>query len=94
MKCNREHRGARAELESSPGFDPGARLVSALAACYVTLDGARFFWEHELPDGSHDRRPATPSWAMETECMAGLDVPALLEGELAALVDDGALREG
>ena len=28
---------------------------------YVAFDGARFFWEHTLPDGSHELRAAAPS---------------------------------
>ena len=28
---------------------------------YVAFDGERFFWEHALPDGSHELRAAAPS---------------------------------
>jgi len=33
---------------------------------YVTFDGQRFFWEHALPDGSHDLRAAVPSTLPDT----------------------------
>lgn len=33
---------------------------------YVAFDGERFFWEHPLPDGSHDLRAAAPSATLDT----------------------------
>ncbi len=42
-----------------------------LDARYVSFDGDRFFWEHALPDGSHELRAAQPSVAVDTESTAG-----------------------
>ena len=37
----------------------------ALAARYVAFDGTSFFWEHELPDGSHELRVAAPDITLD-----------------------------
>jgi hypothetical protein len=36
---------------------------------YVCFDGQRFFWEHALPDGSHELRAAVPSGEPDTAAL-------------------------
>src|SRR5688500_16333981 len=37
---------------------------------YVAFDGERFFWEHALPDGSHELRAAMPSGEPDTAALS------------------------
>jgi hypothetical protein len=41
----------------------------ALPVRYVAFDGQRFFWEHALPDGSHELRAAVPSGEPDTAAL-------------------------
>lgn len=67
---NYGERTGMARRQADGTFTPLTRTRPLRDARYVAFDGARFFWEEALRDGSHALRAAAPTVIVETASLA------------------------
>ena len=62
---NYRERTGVARRDSDGSWRSVTPRAPVLDARYVAFDGERYFWEHELADGSHELRVAAPSTTLD-----------------------------